>query len=100
MWLEDPTRYSYLRRTGYTTFGPRFPVKGMKNRKGMLARLVGYQRIGGVRYGAYDWIFFWLKSHDRDLDPTGPYAGPMGEYGGGMPCEAVDPRALVAGVKA
>lgn len=92
-WLEDPSKYAYLRRTRYIG-GPVFPVKGIGRKTGEFGRLVGYRRIGRLMPYTFEFEFYWLKKHDRDLSPDDVYAGPP-VFGGAMPSEAVDPRALV-----
>lgn len=93
-WLEDPTKYAYLRMVRYDmTF--RFPEKRMAKEKAASGgRLVGYERGKRLSPGFFEFDIYYLAPHDRDMQPDGVYAGPQG-FGGGMPSEAVNPRELV-----
>lgn len=87
-WLVNPVRYAYLRKTPYMSLYSRFPAKTIGRRLADFAVLVGYEKVVSRRYH-YEYTFYWLKRHDRDIQPEGVYRGPHW-YGGFMPCEAVD----------
>lgn len=90
VWLRDPRQFAYLRESIYCTTRRRGPISGRYIED--LAFIVGYAecvpkgKSGGWRT-AYRRRFWWLKVHDRDLDPTGVYAR-------GGPAEAVDPASI------
>lgn len=93
-WLEDPTRYAYLRRgRGYTSHWKNYPEKNLKLKFGDFDRLVGYELTEHPYVGCFKFDVYWLKTHDRHNAPFGVYAG-ENTFGGHMPSEAVDPRAL------
>ena len=97
VWLEDPLKFTYLRESIYHTLDPRrmrlkIPLFGEQ------AKIVGYEvctdKSEGVkalgRYTAYSRRVWWLKVHDRDIDPNGVYAYHW-------PCEAVVPVLIAPG---
>lgn len=95
-WLEDPTKYAYLRKTS-SIHAARFPVKSWGRHLSEFGRLVGYRRHNpSLMPYAWEYDVYWLKKHDRDLAPADVYAGPS-TFGGRMPTEAIDPRELVGG---
>ena len=75
VWVEDPLTYLYLREDTYLTTAPRnFPVRTWLRRSGY--RVIGYEVMEhekGTGRTAYRRRFWYLKSHDRDLDPEGVY---------------------------
>lgn len=89
-WLDDPMKYAYLRKGSFTA-SARFPIKRFEKQGD---RVIGYSRMPPRNPYVYDYTIYWLKKHDRDLDPEGVYRGPA-EFGGFMPSEAVNPRDLV-----
>jgi hypothetical protein len=98
VWLDNPLKYSYLRRCGDTTSTSKFPIKLMlryHERDG--GKLVGYCLIGKNGCREYLWVIYYLRSYDRDLLPQGYVGGYSGEhtFGGNMPCEAADPKTLL-----
>ena len=93
VWLRDPRQFAYLRESIHFTTRRRGPISGRYIED--LAFIVGYAecvpkkgKSGGWRT-AYRRRFWWLKVHDRDLDPTGVYAC-------AGPAEAVDPASIAA----
>lgn len=94
VWLEDVTHMDYVRETLWTC----------ARRRGRIPRwpagdwlLVGYAELradapNSGSNGRFDRRVFWLKSHDRALDPHGVYAS------SNAPVEAVDPRTVAPGV--
>lgn len=95
VWLHNPLKYSYLRKTGYTTTSIKFPEKKWQKNHVGDGMLIGYVMVAKNNCLFY-WVVFWLKSYDRDFlpkDKVGGYAGPVGFYGH-MPYEAVDPKSL------
>lgn len=96
-WLENPLNYSYLRETPYMSCSSKFPVKTIGNRLQDFSKILGYELIGkdgGKGVPVFQYLFYWLKEHDRDLMPDGVYKGPK-EFGGKMPAEAKNPVDLV-----
>jgi hypothetical protein len=90
VWLEDPLAHPYLRESVYSTTKRRgrvrCPAQG--------GRVVGYAEVsrdpddhGIVVYHRRIW---WLKAHDRSLDPEGVYRA-------WHPAEAVDPATIALG---
>jgi hypothetical protein len=75
VWLDDPLKYPYLREYNYRTTAPRkFPVKTWFRRSRY--RVIGYEvaeHVKGTGRVAYNRRFWYLKPHDRDLDPLGVY---------------------------
>lgn len=98
-WLEDPLKYSYLRKMEYMTGSSKFPVKSIGKNRPSFNRLIGYERISKhlmhARY-CYFYNVYYLRDHDRDISPEGVYAGEKG-FVGKMPSEAVNPIALIEG---
>lgn len=93
-WIEDPFKYSYIRKSGYIHFGRRFPIKSWGKDISEFAKLIGFEQTGHPSPSIYYYDVYWLKKHDRDLSPDGVYKGKK-EFGGFMPSEAVDPKNLV-----
>ena len=98
VWIEDPLKYSYLRKTIRASCSSRFPIKSIGKHIQDFHTLVGYElesKQPHYRSGyTYYYVFHWLKTYDRDIAPDGVYAGDN-TYCGNMPCEAVDPKTLV-----
>lgn len=74
VWVEEPTNYSYLRETRYTTLGYRPPLKkkiwqGQKVIVGF--KLVTRGKVGGRNLNTF--LVWWLKTYDRDFMPNGIY---------------------------
>ncbi len=74
IWLDNPLEYPYLREGTYVTTSPKvFPVKRfLKN--GM--RVIGYEihnKERGEHPKVYSRRYWFLKPHDRDLNPNGVY---------------------------
>lgn len=87
VWLEDPTKYTYLREGVYGTTRRR----GRISSRGFI--LLGYAEHrqgpgGGIQ--PYVRRYWWLTPSDRDLDPTGVYEK-------GVPAEAVEPASIAVG---
>jgi len=95
IWLEDPTKYEYVRKENFTSDSPNFkPVKENKiyefEYKGekikSKPRLIGYSIPKQVKEEVYTGVYYWLKPYDVGM----PY-GDKG-YGDGRedrPNEAV-----------
>lgn len=99
IWLDEPLKYSYLRKTKYMSTSSRFPVKSIGKQVSDFATLIGYEltsKCPGNTKGVYlyHYEYYWLKKHDRDISPDGVYAGKEG-FEGFMPNEAVDPKNLI-----
>jgi hypothetical protein len=86
VWVRDPKKYTYLREGIYATCRR----KGPPPQKTF--HVVGYaeHRKAAYSFGVYMRRFWWLKDHDRDLDP-------LGVYKCGCPCEAVKPDSIGLG---
>jgi len=89
VWLEDVDGLDYVRESRVVR----------TRRSGNLVwrgegRLVGYAELRpdapGIGPQAFERRVFWLKDHDRDSSPDGPFAT-------GTPAEAVDPRTVAVG---
>lgn len=89
VWLRDPRQFAYLREGIMCTTRSSGPISGRYIED--LAFIVGYAeclpKSAGHGRMAYRRRFWWLKEHDRDLDPQGVYAR-------GRPAEAVDPASI------
>jgi hypothetical protein len=94
VWLEDPLKYSYLRERVYiTTLPKKIALKTpiWQNQ----AKIVGYEIVNRKHEPApdvYHRRVWWLKTHDRDLDPDGVYKS-------NHPLEAVLPDSIAVGVE-
>jgi hypothetical protein len=93
IWREDPLKFTYLREDTYLTTAPvRFPVSRpiFYNQ----SKIVGYEVVRRKRSEksprVYRRRFWYLKKHDRDIDPNGVY-----KYS--HPTEAVDPPSICLG---
>lgn len=94
VWLEDPLKYSYLRETVYISTSPQKIRLKTPIWEGQ-AKIIGYEIIDREHEAArdtYERRVWWLKKHDRDLDPEGVY-----QYN--HPYEAVLPDSVGVGVK-
>lgn len=91
VWLAAPEQFTYLRESTYTTTRPRGPIA--RRFAGDGGRIVGYAEKAADGSGMYVRRVWWLKSYDRDLDPTGVYARRHGVY----PHEAVRPSSIRLG---
>lgn len=99
VWLRDPLQFSYLREGVYATTQRRGPISSRRISR-ELAFIVGYAECVSKKeesgwptvYRVYRRRFWWLKKHDRDLDPNGVYAH---KY----PAEAVDPTSIAPNKK-
>ena len=107
VWLEDPLKFRYLREGifnnwRYEQIGPNNTIKGV----GEFAKLVGYEVVVDKKTKItiqpedklkltiklndsqkFSRRFWWLKPHDRDLDPEGCYKDHA-------PSEAVVPSSI------
>jgi hypothetical protein len=92
IWIDNPLKYSYLRKTHYMSCSSRFPVKTMMRNFYPGGVLVGYKCDSRSKH-CYHFTYYWLKRHDRDISPNDVYKGPN-TFGGFMPAEAVDPKTL------
>jgi len=81
VWLEGPLKFTYLRESVYCTLDPRC-MRLKTPLFGQQAKSVGYEVCtdpseGGkliARRRVYSRRVWWLKVHDRDIDPNGVYA--------------------------
>jgi hypothetical protein len=94
VWLEDPLQYSYLRESLYRTTRPK-TIKLKTPIWNDQAKIIGYEIFNRKYAPAQDTYarrVWWLKTHDRDLDPEGVYKRRH-------PCEAVVPQSICVGVE-
>jgi hypothetical protein len=93
VWLEDPSRFDYVRESLYMVTNRRTGRPGFPPRD--VGRLIGYaelQREPGPGVKVYMRRVFWLKPYDRgEAEDDGTYATTA-------PAEAVDPRTVVPGI--
>ena len=117
VWKYPPEQFSYLRQSTYLTTKPKGPIRGWSGRgrwvrtleelrevakvaealyeKGLCKfyretfLLVGYEELEPTgHWSTYHRLFWWLKSHDRDVWPDGVYKPPS------QPAEAINPKLL------
>jgi hypothetical protein len=97
VWEEDIAELDYVRETAVAASGRRRIAKWRGE-----GRRVGYALLkpdapcdraedGRPLRGTFTRRVFFLKDHDRDSEPNGVYER-------GCPAEAVDPRAVHAGI--
>lgn len=86
VWLESPSKFTYLREAEYHSCSSRFPSKSLL-KKG--SRLIGYQLVSHLSARVFNFRFWYLREYDRDLDPEGVYKDRL-KY----PCEAVLPSSI------
>jgi len=92
VWLDDPTKYRYLREYQTFTTQPRARIAINKDYV-----LIGYAvaaKDKGRR--AYTRRFWFLKKYDRDFEPSGIYGQHTFERGP-APAEAVLPTTIEVG---
>ena len=87
IWLEDPTKYQYLRETILSLRSPRqIPLK--RNLFSDQYKIVGYEIFTKhIPHPLYNRRIWWLKTYDRDADPAGVYRDDC-------PSEAVIPSSI------
>jgi hypothetical protein len=91
IWVEDPTKYEYLRKSPMNCPSRRFPVKSMSKRIGHLYKVIGYELQCKVEQGSYLFNMYWLKTYDR-----GTPEGLRDVYAtGGYPAEAIMVKKLM-----
>jgi len=93
IWLEDPTKWRYLRKsTGYFK-SRRFPVKSLGTNIGGFYKLIGYELIGYDEPNNSPFLFnyYWLKTYDDGCPEVKKcYYGD-----GGIPAEGIIVKKLL-----
>lgn len=91
VWLEDPKQWPYLRESTTTRGSRRGYKRGAKLDLANFYKLVGYELMGRVACGTFQFRIFWLKDYDKGC--------PNGDEGydkfGGCPCEGRDVTELL-----
>lgn len=65
IWLEDPTKFEYVRESTYLCASKNF--KPLKKSEG---KLIGYEKLVKKKDGSngvYCGVYYWLKTHDRGM---------------------------------
>jgi hypothetical protein len=92
VWLDDPTKYRYLREQKAFTTQPRAKIAINKD-----DILIGYAVSAKNKdRGAYFRRFWFLRKYDRDFEPSGIY-GKLTFQRGPAPTEAVLPNTIEVG---
>jgi hypothetical protein len=84
VWLECPSKFTYLREGNYYSCSSKFPCKSLLKRD---CRLIGYQLVSHRSPRDFEFRYWYL--YDRDLDPEGVYKNGMK-----FPCESVLPSSI------
>jgi hypothetical protein len=87
IWLEDPRKYRYLRKSEARLTSRRFPIKEFEHRKDWF-KVVGYEKTGEIKHEdglevLFD--FYWLKRYDDGCPDGDSVYGKSGR----MPDEGV-----------
>lgn len=90
IWLNEPTKYTYLRERMEFMRSSRFPIKTFD--LSLMALVVGYELVGRRPDDTFMFRVWWLKSVDRDFEPDGSYKD-------NCPREAVMPSSIAVGKK-
>ena len=96
VWLEDPSKFDYL-RVSTVHFGSRRPPseKGLRRRIGDFYKLVGYGLAHRGSPGLFFRNIYWLKTYDRGCPKEAEcYGRPDSRV---MPAEAVETKHLILG---
>jgi hypothetical protein len=104
IWLEDPRKYEYVRKTDFTSHNPnckplrkdelKCKFRGDKGDVISELKLVGYEKPKLVQkfdvgFSVYQSIYFWLKPYDRGMPHADLCYGASDVSEGYRPSEAV-----------
>jgi hypothetical protein len=93
IWVEDPKKYRYLRKTRDYFSTRRFPIKTLGNSICDFYKLIGYELIDYHSSSNYPFLFdyYWLKTYDDGC----PSVKCCYYDDGGKPCEGIDVTELL-----
>jgi len=89
MWLDNPLKYTYIRQTPWTNHFAKFNEKKFLNSYENAHSVIGYDRLPQKRKGYFEFMVYWLKNYDYDIDQNSPYNKDH------IPCEGVKPGDLI-----
>lgn len=95
IWIEDPKKYRYLRKSTKYFSSRRFPIKSLGKNTEDFYKLIGYELIGYDKSDSWNlpfiYNYYWLKTYNDKC----PDVNRCCYNDGGAPCEGIDVTELL-----
>lgn len=91
VWLEDPSKWRYLRESTMVRGSRKGWKRGAKLPLGDFYKLVGYEFLSRLEPAMFLYRIFWLKTYDSGC----PRGDEVYDKDGSQPCEARNVRDLL-----